>query len=105
MKNKLLKLIGLSFSNALCAQPSVGSLEDVSRNLMEPLTVFTGTTYNIILVIGIAFLGGALIQYKNYRDNPSQTPINRSIFLLIFGLILIAVPLIAKLSSSARLVS
>ncbi len=105
---KLLLYSGLSLLTSLniTAQAQQNkSLGQISGNLMEPLSVFTGTAHNICLVLGIAFLAGALIQYKNHRDNPSQAPISRSIFLLIFGLVLVALPLIGKLSDSAELLS
>jgi hypothetical protein len=57
------------------------------------------------LAIGIALLFGSIIQYKNYRNNPSQVPLSRPITLLIFGVILIVLPILTKFSESALLVS
>jgi hypothetical protein len=81
------------------------SLGELSDKLMLPLSVLTRALYNISFAIGIALLFGALIQYKNYRNNPSQVPMSRFITLLIFGLVLIVLPLLAKFSASASLVS
>ncbi|MES2999005.1 MAG: hypothetical protein V4700_06805 [Pseudomonadota bacterium] len=81
------------------------SLGDLSDKLMLPLSVLTSALYNISLAIGIALLFGALIQYKNHRDNPGQVPISRPVILLIFSLILVALPILAKFSASSFLVS
>lgn len=81
------------------------SLGDLSDKLMAPLSVLTSALYNMSLAIGVALLFGSLIQYKNYKNNPSQVPISRFFTLLIFGLILIALPILAKFSASAALVS
>jgi len=81
------------------------SLGDLSDRLLIPMSLLTSALYNMSLAIGIALLFGALIQYKNYRNNPSQVPLSRPIILLVFGLILIALPILAKFSESAHLVS
>lgn len=83
----------------------VDSIGDLSDKLMLPLSVLTSALYNISLAIGIALLFGAFIQYKNHRNNPGQVPISRPVILLIFSLILIVLPILAKFSSSALLVS
>ncbi|MFM2322515.1 MAG: Dot/Icm secretion system protein IcmD [Pseudomonadota bacterium] len=81
------------------------SLGDLSDKLLLPLSLLTGALYNMSLAIGIALLFGALIQYKNYRNNPSQVPLSRPITLLVFGLILLILPILTKFSESALLVS
>jgi hypothetical protein len=81
------------------------SLGELSDELLLPLSVLTSGLYNISLVVGIALLFGALIQYKNHRENPGQVLISRPITLLIFGVILIVLPILAKFSASSLLVS
>ena len=99
------KIIGLVFFTSANAYALSESLGDLSDKLMLPMSVLTSALYNMSLAIGIALLFGALIQYKNYRNNPSQIPISRFVTLLIFGLVLIALPVLAKFSASATLVS
>ncbi len=102
------KMIGFIFFTSVGVYASgvpTGSLGDLSDQLFVPLSVLVSTIYNISLVVGIALLFGALIQYKNHRENPGQVVISRPILLLVFGLILIVLPLLAKFSASAHLVS
>ncbi len=88
-------------ANALASD----SLGDLSDKLLLPMSLLTGALYNMSLAIGIALLFGALIQYKNYRNNPSQVPLSRPITLLVFGLVLLILPILTKFSESALLVS
>jgi Ca2+/H+ antiporter len=81
------------------------SLGDLSDKLLLPMSLLTSALYNMSLAIGIALLFGALIQYKNYRNNPSQVPLSRPITLLVFGVILVVLPILTKFSESAILVS
>ncbi|BBB15909.1 Dot/Icm secretion system protein IcmD [Candidatus Rickettsiella viridis] len=98
------KIVAFSFfmSMNVYAANSLGELTD---RMMLPFSVLTSALYNISLAIGIALLFGALIQYKNHKNNPGQVPFSRPITLLIFGVVLIVLPILAKLSESAHLVS
>ncbi|MDQ8039497.1 MAG: hypothetical protein REH83_03725 [Rickettsiella sp.] len=99
------KKIGLVIFASTNAYAISDSLGDLSDKLMAPLSVLTSALYNMSLAIGVALLFGSLIQYKNYKNNPSQVPISRFVTLLIFGLVLIALPILAKFSASATLLS
>lgn len=101
---KIIPFILLLVSNFVCAL-TPDSLGDLSDKLLLPMSLLTSALYNMSLVIGIALLFGALIQYKNYRNNPSQVPLSRPITLLIFGVILVVLPILTKYSESAILVS
>ena len=103
MKKIILAILLLSSINAFALIP--GSLGDLSDKLLLPMSLLTSALYNMSLAIGIALLFGSLIQYKNYRNNPSQVPLSRPITLLIFGVILIVLPILTKFSESALLVS
>lgn len=82
---------------------SVPSLGEAAVNALAPVGVFTTALYNICYILGTLFVLGSLIRFKEYRENPSQTPISRALVVFLFGLILFAVPFISKLSSSAHL--
>ncbi len=103
MKKNILFVLFIVSINAYALIP--GSLGDLSDKLLLPMSLLTGALYNMSLAIGIALLFGSLIQYKNYRNNPSQVPLSRPITLLIFGVILVVLPLLTKFSESAHLVS
>lgn len=101
LNNFLKILVGLFTSCAARADQSSLSLGGASANAMEPLGIFTNGLYNICYILGVGFILGSIIRFKEYRQNPSQTPISRPIAIFCFGLIFIAVPIIAKLSSSS----
>jgi hypothetical protein len=103
MKKNIFFVLLMASINAYALIP--GSLGDLSDKLLLPMSLLTGGLYNMSLAIGIALLFGALIQYKNYRNNPSQVPLSRPITLLVFGVILVVLPLLTKFSESALLVS
>ena len=103
MKKIILAILLLSSINAFALIP--GSLGDLSDKLLLPMSLLTSALYNMSLAIGIALLFGSLIQYKNYRNNPSQVPLSRPITVLVFGVLLIVLPLLTKFSESALLVS
>ena len=101
---KIISFISLIFSINASALVS-DSLGDLSDKLLLPMSLLTSALYNMSLAIGIALLFGALIQYKNYRNNPSQVPLSRPITLLVFGLVLLILPILTKFSEGALLVS
>ncbi len=90
----------LATANTTQSLPSLG---DAAIKALEPVSVFTATLYNICYILGTLFLLGSIIRFKEYRENPSQTPISRPLTVLLFGLVLFAVPFIAKLSTSSHL--
>jgi Ca2+/H+ antiporter len=103
MKKIILFILLIASINAYALIPN--SLGDLSDKLLLPMSLLTSALYNMSLAIGIALLFGSLIQYKNYRNNPSQVPLSRPITLLVFGVILVVLPILTKFSESAHLVS
>jgi hypothetical protein len=98
---KIILLMMLVTPVCYASSPVAPSLGDISKNMYDVLSLFAGLLYNVCYVIGAAFIGGSLIQYKGYRDNPMQVPLNRPILLFLLGLVFIALPFITRLSSSA----
>lgn len=93
-------LMGLGIAYA---SVPTGSLGQLANQTMEPVGVLTRTMYNICYVLGATMLLGSVIQYKNYRDNPSQVRLSRPIFLLVIGLVLLAIPFISGYSEGASI--
>lgn len=85
--------------------PIAPSLGGMAQSMLVPISALAQLFYKMFYILGAAMIVGSGVQYKAHRDNPSQIPINRPIFLLVVGLVLIAVPLIAQLSASAASVS
>lgn len=83
------------------SRPLPPSLGGASANALEPLGIFTNALYSICYILGAGFIMSSIIRFKEYRENPSQTPISRPIAVLIFGLIFLAIPFIARLSQSS----
>lgn len=46
----------------------------------------------ILLISGVFFILGSMIKYQNHRMNPSQIRLGEPVFLLVFGLCLLALP-------------
>lgn len=50
-------------------------------------------------VIGVAFSFSALLKVKYHYENPTQIPLNQAVFLLIFGVVLMCLPLFYYLTA------
>lgn len=81
--------------------PSMGG---IASNVLEPIGIFTNAVYSICYILGAAFIMGSVVRYREYRENPSQTPISRPIAILLFGIVLLSIPIIAKLSEASTIV-
>lgn len=81
------------------AQQSLGS---VSNNVLGLVDFMGEYLMHISYVIGFICGVGALIQYKNHRDNPIQVPLGKPILLLIMGLIFVLMPLLYAVASKAQ---
>ena len=77
------------------------TLGQASNRMLEPVSVLTDVMYKICYVLGSTLILGSFIQYKAHRDNPSQVRLSQPIFLLIVGLVLIALPSLAQYSDAA----
>ena len=78
--------------------PVQGSFGAIAHNALGPLNVMIKLALTISFMIGAGFVMAALTQYMAHRKNPVQVPISRPITYLIFGLLLIALPIVAQLS-------
>lgn len=86
----LISLIsGSAWAQAVAGHGSGGgaTLGTVASGLTEATDVFTGIFKAMFYVIGIAMVAASIMRYRDYRQNPVQTPIGRVIFLLLAGLI------------------
>lgn len=76
------------------------SLGKVASNLMDPVTVVMDFVHTACVIIGGAFLFASLIKYIEHRRSPTMVPISTVMFLLIAGLLLIALPLISYITAN-----
>jgi len=70
-------------------------LGDVAQNMMEPVGLFNDFISTACFVIGGSFLFATIIKYREHRRSPLLVPISTVIFLLIAGIILIALPFLS----------
>lgn len=73
-------------------------LGEVANNLMEPVDVLSSFVNTACFAIGGAFLFTSIIKYFEHRRSPLLVPISTVVFLVIAGLILIALPFLPYLT-------
>ncbi|MGQ3892568.1 type IV secretion protein IcmD [Legionella sp. CNM-4043-24] len=81
---------GLSAASGMAsADVSLGSAASLISQSMEPLALLiTGGCY----VGGLAFMVGAIMKFKQHKDNPTQVTIGTPIALLLVGAALLFMP-------------
>lgn len=62
------------------------SLGGVAGNLNQATDLFGSVLENMFYVIGIGLVTASIMQYREFRNNPSQTPLRRPIILFLCGL-------------------
>ncbi len=77
------------------------SLGEASNELMGPVRGITHLVNSISILAGLAFLAGALFQYMNHRKHPTQVPISKPIIFLVLGLLMVGIPLLARMTPGA----
>lgn len=103
----ILKKMGLLFLMSLLTYPAlaaVGSVAQLSNSLMGPVSGLARVMHAIAFVSGVAFLLGALLQYKYHRDNPQQVRLSTPIALLAIGIALVAIPIITMWSEAGKFI-
>lgn len=99
MKKLLFTIIILALP-ALSVADAVG-LGEVAQNMMEPIGLISDFVYSACWVIGGSFLFASIIKYFEHKRSPLMVPISTVIFLLIAGLLLIALPFLSLISDGA----
>jgi len=74
---------------------------DVAENVLVPANALIKAAYTMCYVIGMGLIFGSLVQYRSHKQSPTQVRIGQPIMLLIFGIVLLCLPFLAQLSSSA----
>lgn len=96
--------IGWAFFLSLWASQGLayGGFGAVSDNLLGPISGFSQLLNGVSYTIGVGFLLGGLVQYRQHRENPQQIKISTPIVLALIGLIFVALPFITRLSPAAH---
>lgn len=71
------------------ASMSLGdSAKEITKSMSPVSKLITGGCY----VAGLAFMVGAIMQFKQHKDNPTQVTIGKPIALLLVGAALLFMP-------------
>jgi phosphoglycerol transferase MdoB-like AlkP superfamily enzyme len=95
---KLCSILALSYVDVAYAT----NIQQAVNNILGPLSAFTDAFYKICYVLGILLIAGAGVQYAQFRRNPVQVKFSNVMFLLIIGIVVVCLPFIVQLSSSAK---
>lgn len=100
-KSLLLFLLSISTLTLICQDASA------STNLGNMATSITGTFKDVGLMItggsylaGLAFSIGAIMKFKQHKDNPTQIPIGTPIALVFIAAALLFLPSILAVTGS-----
>lgn len=93
MCNFILKLILLGIPVLAFAVDRNVGLGGVATTLMDPVHLASNFLHAACYIIGGAFLFASIIKYFEHRRSPMMVTMSTIVFLLIAGLVLIAIPL------------
>lgn len=102
---KFSRWILLMFLNSCVsiAYAQIGGIGSVANNMMDPVTLFYQFVSSGCLLIGGGFLFASVVKYFEHRRSPLMVPISTVVFLVIAGLVLIALPLIGYVTQAGGL--
>lgn len=93
----ILCLLPMAAEAAVNSTVGVGG---VANSLMDPVGVVGGFIQNTCLLVGGAFIFASIIKYFEHRRSPTMVPISTVVYLFLGGLLLLALPLTAYLTSN-----
>lgn len=68
----------------------------VAKSLMEPTSLAKDFLHVACFIIGAAFVFASIVKYIEHRRSPTMIPLSTVFFLLVSGLVLIAIPIFTK---------
>lgn len=83
---------------------SVYAYGQVTGNVMSLAHNVSSIASSVCMILGVALLCGALVQYKQHRRNKLQTPISKPIVLAILGVVLVLIPILGQNTIGGSLV-
>ncbi len=76
------------------------SLGDAALNVTGSVGLLAQFITSLSYVLGFGFGVGAILKYKNHRDNPSQVPLGTPITLIFIALAFVFMPMIFSASGN-----
>ncbi len=77
---------------------AASGLGAVASSLMGPVTLMTSFVNTMAIVIGVGFLFASFFKYMQHRVNALAVPISSVVYLFIFGIVLVLLPIAYKLA-------
>jgi hypothetical protein len=99
----IVSIITISFLAATAAYswtPEYTGIGEIANNLMAPVSLLSSLLYTLSILIGLLCLFSTFVRYREYRRNYIAMPLSKVIFMFVMAVILIAAPLVYKLTSS-----
>ena len=88
---KLLYILSLIGVNCLYAQQNINNISDsISGQFFWMGKLIVGLSF----VAGVGFLIAAIMKFKQFKDNPQQTPIGTPIVMMLIAILLMFLPAI-----------
>ena len=66
------------------------------NSTMSILSASIGIIFVLCKLTGLLFSGIAFVRYRQYRQNPSETPLSRVIYVALFGVAMFLIPYMAE---------
>lgn len=82
-------LFSIYFGQAQARVTGAGAIAD---DMLDPIGLFSKFVNAGCIVIGVGFTFASIVKYFEHRRSPLMVPISTVVFLLIAGLVLLAIP-------------
>ncbi len=88
----IIKILFFLFLPGLVFAEVQSGMGGVANNLMTPTTLATDFIHAGCYVLGTAFIFASIVKYIEHKRSPTMVTLGTVVFLLIGGLLLIAIP-------------
>lgn len=79
------------------------SIATLSDGLLGPVGTLAGIMYKISYIIAAGLFVGAIVRYRQHKQNPNRVRFGEVVFYLIFSIILAILPFIVQYSTGAQI--
>ena len=96
----ILLLLLIAFPAVVLAVGGKG-LTGITENIFEPTSLLAKFLYAACYVVGIALILGSFLEYHEHHENPTHVHFSHVVYLFLFGVAIVLIPIIARFSASA----
>ena len=90
-----LLLLSTFLSSPALARPAE-NLSEVAGNLSGFTQFLLSLAHTFAVLLGMAFLFGALVQYQRHRQSSAEVPLGRVLSILLLGILLLGITLVPQ---------